>query len=77
MNKNVENSTTFRRKKLGRRSKEMKNDNRVTAYFDDNYIDRIHQYGNEIGSLNKSNTIRSIVIRFLNNHSPECQVAGN
>ena len=77
MNNNMENSAIGQRKSAGRRSKDLKNNNRITAYFDDNCINKIHVYGNEIGSLNKSNTVRSIVIRFLNNHSPECQPVGN
>ncbi|MBN1292379.1 MAG: hypothetical protein JXB48_11115 [Candidatus Latescibacteria bacterium] len=63
------------RKKVGRKRKAMKIDNRVTTYFDENTINRIELYGHEIGSLNKSNTVRSIVTRFLNNHDTECQTA--
>ena len=61
------------RKKVGRKKKAMKIDERVTTYFDKKTINRIDLYGHEIGSLNKSNTVRSIVTRFLNNHDTECQ----
>lgn len=46
----------------------MKTDMRVVSYYTKNHMHQIMEYGNEICSTKMSNTIRSIVVRFLQNH---------
>ena len=65
-------------RRSGRKTKAVKNDVRVISYFDRNYVEQyINRYGTEIGSVTLSNTVRSIVLRFLKNHSPRNRIVNN
>jgi hypothetical protein len=46
----------------------VKTDVRIVSYYSQTHLDIIKKYGFEIGSSTMSNTVRSIVVPFLNNH---------
>lgn len=46
----------------------MKTDVRVVSYYSRNHANKIRKYSSEIGSSRMSNTVRSIVVKFLDSH---------
>lgn len=67
-NKVVCGQANDRAPKIEKKCSFIKNRVRVTSYFDKIHLEDISEYGNQIGSMSVSNTVRSIVLQFLHNN---------
>jgi len=61
------------KKMFVRKRKEMEKKCRIACYFDQNQLDLIYQYSIEIGSCALSNTVRNIVVKYLQNRTSNRQ----